>query len=62
MLYELAEKMGTGIQDMIKSCSAYGLPEPEFKMTDAFTVTIKRKKNLRLNKLEVLLMTLIQIK
>jgi len=44
MLYELAEKMGTGIQDMIKSCSAYGLPEPEFKMTDAFTVTIKRKK------------------
>lgn len=43
-LAKYIEKMGTGIQDMIKSCSAYGLPEPEFKMTDAFTVTIKRKK------------------
>jgi len=38
------EKMGTGIQDMMQLCSDAGLPAPEFKIEDAFVVTIRRKK------------------
>ena len=37
------ERMGTGIQDMIQQCLDAGLPAPEFKIEDAFIVTIRRK-------------------
>lgn len=43
------ERMGPGIQDMILE---YGLPEPEFKITDAFVVTIRRKKGIAFEKVE----------
>jgi ATP-dependent DNA helicase RecG len=38
------ERMGTGIQDMMQHCIDAGLPPPEFKIEDAFVVTIRRKK------------------
>ncbi|MDR0834547.1 MAG: DUF4062 domain-containing protein [Candidatus Symbiothrix sp.] len=44
------ERMGTGIQDMTTRCLEYGLPEPEFKMTDGFVVVIHRKKELAFEK------------
>ncbi|MDR1898331.1 MAG: transcriptional regulator, partial [Prevotellaceae bacterium] len=34
------EKMGTGIQDMVRLCMDYGLPAPEFTMKDGFVATI----------------------
>jgi predicted HTH transcriptional regulator len=37
--------MGTGIQDMIQLCHDAGLPAPEFKIEDAFVVTIRRKRD-----------------
>ena len=37
------ERMGTGIRDMIQKCREAGLPEPEFEVSDGFTVRIKRK-------------------
>jgi biotin operon repressor len=44
------EKMGTGIQDMVKLCVEYGLSEPEFKITDSFVTTIYRKEKLAFEK------------
>jgi predicted HTH transcriptional regulator len=44
------EKMGTGIQDMVKLCIEHGLSEPEFKMTDSFVTTIYRKEKLAFEK------------
>ena len=35
--------MGTGIRDMIEKCREAGLPEPEFAVSDGFTVRIRRK-------------------
>ena len=37
------ERMGTGIRDMIQKCREAGLPEPEFTVSDGFTVRIMRK-------------------
>ncbi len=37
------ERMGTGIRDMIQKCREAGLPEPEFELSDGFTVRIRRK-------------------
>ena len=37
------ERMGTGTRDMIKKCRSAGLPEPEFLLSDGFTVIIRRK-------------------
>ena len=37
--------MGTGIRDMIDRCWKAGLPEPEFRLTDGFVATIRRKPN-----------------
>ena len=37
------ERMGTGIRDMIEKCREAGLPEPEFTVSDGFTVRIMRK-------------------
>ena len=37
------ERMGTGIRDMIQKCREAGLPEPEFAVSDGFTVRIRRK-------------------
>ena len=37
------ERMGTGIRDMIEKCREAGLPEPEFAVSDGFTVRIRRK-------------------
>ncbi|MCE5332129.1 MAG: winged helix-turn-helix transcriptional regulator, partial [Bacteroidales bacterium] len=49
-LTKYIERMGTGIQDIIKHCVEYGLPEPEFKMTDTFVTTIYRKKGIAFEK------------
>ncbi|MHB8769934.1 MAG: Fic family protein [Syntrophales bacterium] len=38
-----AERLGTGIRDMVTRYRAAGLPEPEFKITDGFVVTLRRK-------------------
>jgi predicted HTH transcriptional regulator len=46
------ERMGTGIQDIIKRCKEYGLPEPDFKMRDGFVATIYRKKGLAFEKID----------
>ena len=43
-LVKYVERMGTGIQDMIEHCKAAGLKQPEFKIDDAFVVTIWRKQ------------------
>lgn len=37
------ERMGTGTRDMISKCREAGLPEPEFRLSDGFTVIIRRK-------------------
>ena len=37
------ERMGTGTRDMIKKCRDAGLSEPEFMVSDGFTVIIRRK-------------------
>lgn len=37
------ERMGTGTGDMIERCRKAGLPEPEFKLTDGFVTTLRRK-------------------
>jgi len=44
--------MGTGIQDIIKKCKDYGLPEPEFKMQAGFVAIIYRKKGIALSKIK----------
>ena len=41
-LAEYIERMGTGTLDMIRRCTAVGLPEPEFAVTDGFIATIRR--------------------
>lgn len=42
-LTKYIERMGTGTRDMIRRCRDAGLPEPEFRVTDGFTVTIRRQ-------------------
>jgi ATP-dependent DNA helicase RecG len=42
-LAKYIERMGTGTQDMITRCREAGLPEPEFRVTDGFVTTIRRK-------------------
>ena len=42
-LTKYIERMGTGIGDMVEHCRAAGLADPEFKLTDGFVVTIRRK-------------------
>ncbi len=42
-LTKYIERMGTGIRDMVERCRAAGLQDPEFKLTDGFVVTIRRK-------------------
>ena len=37
------ERMGTGTRDMIRKCREAGLTEPEFRLSDGFTVIIRRK-------------------
>ena len=49
-LTKYIERMGTGIQDIIKHCLEYGLPEPDFKMTDTFVTTIYRKQGIAFEK------------
>jgi len=49
-LAKYIERMGTGIQDIVKHCIEYGLPEPEFMMTDAFLTIIYRKKGIAFEK------------
>lgn len=39
------ERMGTGIQDIVEKCVAYGLPEPAFFVRDGFVTVIYRKQN-----------------
>ncbi|MBI5846233.1 MAG: DUF4062 domain-containing protein [Deltaproteobacteria bacterium] len=41
-LTKYIERMGTGTGDMIRRCRDAGLPEPEFRMTDGFALTIPR--------------------
>lgn len=41
-LAKYIEQSGTGTLDMIRRCTAAGLPEPEFTITDGFVVTIRR--------------------
>jgi len=50
-LAHYVERMGTGIQDIIKKCKDYGLPEPEFKMQAGFVAIIYRKKGIALSKI-----------
>lgn len=40
------ERMGTGIQDMLEHCKNTGLQPPEFKLDDAFVITIWWKKGI----------------
>ena len=47
-LAKYIERMGTGIGDMIDRCTAHGLPEPAFGLTDGFVTTIWRKPELAL--------------
>ena len=49
-LAKYIERMGTGIQDIVKHCLEYGLPEPEFKLTDSFVAIIYRKKGIAIEK------------
>mgnify|MGYP000863233146 CR=1 FL=1 len=49
-LTKYIERMGTGIQDMVDRCRAAGLSAPEFKLTDGFVVTIRRKPGVALEK------------
>jgi len=41
-LTKYIERMGTGTGDMIERCRKAGLPEPEFKLTDGFVITLRR--------------------
>jgi predicted HTH transcriptional regulator len=41
-LTKYIERMGTGTRDMIRRCRDAGLSEPEFRITDGFTLTIPR--------------------
>ncbi|MBI5592007.1 MAG: DUF4062 domain-containing protein [Deltaproteobacteria bacterium] len=41
-LTKYIERMGTGTGDMIERCRMAGLPEPEFKLTDGFVITLRR--------------------
>ena len=41
-LVNYVERMGTGTLDMIRRCSAAGLPEPEFTVTDVFVARVWR--------------------
>ena len=49
-LAKYIERMGRGIQDIVKYCLEYGLPESEFKMTDSFVAIIYRKKGIAIEK------------
>ncbi|MDX9822512.1 MAG: ATP-binding protein [Syntrophales bacterium] len=49
-LTKYIERMGTGIGDMVDRCRAAGLPAPEFKLTDGFVVTIRRKPGVALER------------
>ena len=42
-LTKYIERMGTGTRDMIRLCTAAGLPEPVFHLADGFVTTIRRK-------------------
>jgi len=42
-LTKYIERMGTGTGDMIERCRNAGLSEPEFKLTDGFVTTLRRK-------------------
>ncbi len=42
-LTQYIERMGTGTRDMIRRCREAGLPEPEFSVSDGFTITLRRK-------------------
>jgi hypothetical protein len=46
------ERMGTGIQDMVKRCLEYGLPEPKFEIQDGFVTKIFRKQGLAFEKVK----------
>ena len=45
-LTKYIERMGTGIPDMVDRCRKFGLPSPEFSLTDSFVTTIWRKKDI----------------
>lgn len=47
-LTKYIERMGTGIVGMIQRCKNFGLPEPEFALTDGFVTTIRRRPELPL--------------
>ena len=47
-LAKYIERMGTGTGDMIEPCTAHGLPEPTFSLTDGFVTTIWRRFELAL--------------
>lgn len=42
-LTKYIERMGAGTRDMIRLCTAAGLPEPVFHLADGFVTTIRRK-------------------
>ena len=42
---EYIEQLGTGTLDMIRSCDAANLHEPEFAIAEGFVVTIRRPKD-----------------
>ena len=42
-LAQYIERVGTGIRDMITRCRQAGLPEPQFAVTDGFTITLERR-------------------
>jgi len=42
-LTKYIERIGTGISDMVDRCRTAGLLDPEFKLTDGFVITIRRK-------------------
>ena len=44
-LTQYIERMGTGTGDMIRRCREAGLREPEFRMTDGFTLTLWRTRD-----------------
>ncbi len=41
-LTKYIERVGTGTGDMIRHCREAGLPEPQFRVTDGFALTIPR--------------------
>ncbi len=44
-LAKYIERMGTGTGDMITRCRKAGLKEPQFRLTDGFVITLRRKPN-----------------